>query len=72
MENKIELVRPEFCTSVMPDEYDFIGQFNEAMREANKFHSKMKIDENMPPPYYPIDMGKLYGLLYRLCELENK
>jgi len=53
--------RPNFCTPVFPNEYDYVTQFEDAVGEANRYHKK--IHEECPPPYYPFDMGKLYGLV---------
>lgn len=68
----MELMRPGFCTIVMPYEYDYIKQFNESMKAANKFHHTMTVDPNCPPPYFPVDMGKVYGLLSHIAALESQ
>ena len=34
------MLRPDFCTTVSPDEYDCIGQFEQAVKEANKYFKK--------------------------------
>lgn len=55
------MLRPDFCTPVFPNEYNCIAQFEQAVAEANKFHKR--IHKECPPPYYPFDYGKLYGLV---------
>ena len=55
------MLRPDFCTTVSPNEYDCVGQFEQAVKEANKFHKRMH--EECPPPYFTFDYGKLYGLV---------
>jgi hypothetical protein len=55
----------------MPDEYDYFGQMNDAIKAANIFHSPRDINEDCPPPYYPIDMGKLYGLVKEVARLRE-
>lgn len=65
-----QLTRPDFCTPVFPDEYNYVAQFDEAIKAANKFHRK--INKECPPPYYPIDMGKLYGLVMEIQKLKEE
>ena len=58
------MVRLDFCTVVMPDEYDFVAQFEQAMKDANKFHKRHH--EECPSPYFAFDAGKVYGLVLEL------
>lgn len=67
--NKSEIELPSFCTIVGVDEYDYIGQCNEAVNSANKFHGTININENCPPPYYPLDVGKFVGLVKEVQSL---
>jgi len=60
--------RPNFCTTVFPYEYDYVSQFEEAVKSANKYHKT--IHKECPPPYYPFDMGKLYGLVATVQEVD--
>jgi hypothetical protein len=55
----------------MPDEYDYFEQMDDAIKAANEFHASPKINEECPPPYYPIDMGKLYGLVKEVARLRE-
>ena len=64
------IILPEFCTVVSPDEYDYIAQYNEAVKAANKFHKK--IQEECPPPYFPFDMGKICGLVQEVERLKKE
>ena len=57
----MEIEKPNFCTVVSPDEYDLVKSFNQAVAEANNFHKRHH--EDLPPPYYTFDYGKLYGLV---------
>lgn len=65
-----EVTRPNFCTTVGIEEYDYIGQFDRAMKAGNSFHKKMQKD--CPPPYFMFDAGKVHGLLVAIKELQNK
>lgn len=65
-----KLTRPNFCTTVAPYEYDFVGQFDDAMKAANEFHAPLVVDKKCPPPYYPVDMGKVYGLVAEVVKLQ--
>ena len=58
------MVRLDFCTVVMPDEYNYLEQFDSAMEDANKYHKKIRKD--CPPPYFLFDAGKVYGLVLEL------
>lgn len=64
------MLRPNFCTTVSPDEYDCLAQFDEAVKEANKFHGSFTIHEDCPPPYYTFDYGKLYGLVSYYADIK--
>jgi hypothetical protein len=66
----MKVTRPDFCTTVGIDEYDYVGQFDRAMKEGNRFHKKMQKD--CPPPYVMLDAGKVYGLLVAIDELNEK
>ena len=57
------MLRPDFCTTVDPTEggFDIVSQFEESVKEANRFHKR--IHEDCPPPYFFFDYGKLYGLV---------
>lgn len=61
--------RPDFCTVVSPDEYDWFEQFENAVKEANNYHKK--IHNDCPPPYYPVDMGKVWGLVIELKKYKD-
>lgn len=62
------MLRPDFCTAVFPNEYDCVGGFEQAVKEANKFHKR--IHEDLPPPYYTFDYGKLYGLVKYYADMK--
>jgi hypothetical protein len=62
------MLHPDFCTTVFPNEYDCIGGFEQAVKEANKFHNR--IHEDLPPPYYTFDYGKLYGLVKYYADIK--
>jgi len=68
----MKLTLPTFCTTVSPTEYDYIEQFNQSIKAANKFHQKLTIDENCPPPYFPLDVGKVHGLITHIAALEAR
>jgi len=63
------MLQPNFCTTVSPDEYDCLDQFEEAVKDANKFHKKHHPE--CPPPYYTFDYGKLYGLVKYYAETKG-
>lgn len=64
------MVKLDFCTTVSPDEYDWLGQFERAMKAANQYHKRTH--EECPPPYFMFDAGKVYGLVMKLKELMEK
>ena len=64
--------RIDFCTIVSPDEYNYKEQFEDAIDAANHFHKPMKINEDCPPPYYPFDTGKVYGLVLEVDKLQTE
>ena len=64
------MLRPNFCTTVSPDEYDCLTQFDDAVKEANKFHGSFIVHEECPPPYYTFDYGKLYGLVKYYADIK--
>ena len=64
------MLRPNFCTTVSPDEYDCIEQFEISMKEANKFHGSFTVHEDCPPPYFTFDYGKLYGLVKYYADIK--
>lgn len=64
------MLRPNFCTTVSPDEYDCVKQFEIAMKEANKFHGSFTVHEDCPPPYFTFDYGKLYGLVKYYADIK--
>lgn len=66
-----EITRPDFCTVVCIEEYDYIGQFDRAMKDANKFHATGK-DRDCPAPYMMLDAGKAYGFFLAIKELQEK
>lgn len=61
----MKITRPNFCTTVGIDEYDYKGQFDDAFKGANQLYEKgiSLPNEEIHPPYFPLDMGKVYGLL---------
>ena len=65
----MNIINPDFCTTVLIDEYDYLEQFTESIKAANKFHKKMH--EECPPPYYPLDMGKVRGLLVAIDDMKS-
>ena len=67
----MKVTRPNFCTTVGIEEYDYIGQFNRAMKDGNKYHATRN-DKDCPVPYLMLDAGKVYGLLVAIEELQNK
>lgn len=61
------MIRLDFCTPVFPSEYDFIAQAEEVIKAANKYHQN--IHDECPPPYFPLDVGKFYGLVVEVSNL---
>jgi len=66
------MIRPNFCTVVMPDEYDYVAQCEASIKEANKFHGGFDIHEDCPPPYFPLDVGKFAGLVLEVQALKAR
>ena len=62
------MIRLDFCTVVMPDEYDYVAQFERAMKDANKYHKRHH--EECPSPYFVFDAGKVYGLVLDLQRMK--
>jgi hypothetical protein len=63
------VTKPDFCTTVGVDEYNYKEQFDAAMKGANQYH--FTIHKECPPPYFPFDAGKVYGLLVEIERLKT-
>lgn len=56
-----KLPKPEWCTTIYPDEYDYVEQFSRMVRLANQ---NKEI-------FCEMDVGKVWGLVLAYKELKE-